>query len=314
MTKMIQLVVFVPVILMVALGLAAVRTVTPASFGWLVVFALNGVLLLMYAWRTWRLGGWLMTPSIARTFGCGVGLLMLFNVVAVFQDPAPFSLFCAVSAFLTVNTVLMLYVTIASDRAMRTLERQCAANVRASATMTVSSDLAAEPQASALPGRLGSPTAAAADVLPHGTDGGDSVLRAVEKALAPAPRFAEQGCWSVLSPALSQRQATAAADVVPQQSSGLWPAAPWLYAVCVASTAVLAVACWDKEAAYPNQGFGILLAVVVLDATLLLLRRSGLEMAPLSTCVFLVVLPRVSLAIFAGIWGCGRAARVTRSA
>ena len=129
LTKAVQMVVLAPFLLVFVFGCIAVTTVRPCTVGYGIVFALTGLLLGAYAFALWITNGWRMMSSVAWMFGTAFVLLLFYNILVVFKDPAPFSLFSATAAFLTLNMLGMIWIAFMYDPQLKKSFKQVTASL-----------------------------------------------------------------------------------------------------------------------------------------------------------------------------------------
>ncbi len=129
LTKAVQMVVLAPFLLVFVFGCIAVKSVSPSTVGLGIVFALTGILLMFYAGALWVTNGWRMMRSVAWMFAGAFILLVFYNVLVVFKDPAPFSLFSATAAFLTMNMLGMIWIAFMNDPQIKKSFKQVTASL-----------------------------------------------------------------------------------------------------------------------------------------------------------------------------------------
>jgi hypothetical protein len=129
LTKAVQMVVIAPFLLVFVFGCIACKSVRPSTVGLGIVFALTGLVLMAWAIALWVTNGWRMMRSVAWMFGASFILLLFYNVLVVFKDPAPFSLFSATAAFLTLNMLGMIWIAFMNDPQIKKSFKQVTASL-----------------------------------------------------------------------------------------------------------------------------------------------------------------------------------------
>ncbi len=129
LTKAVQMVVAAPFLLVFVFGCIAVTTVRPCTVGYGIVFALTGLLIGGYAIALWVTNGWRMMTSVAYMIATAFILLLFYNILVVFKDPAPFSLFSATAAFLTLNMLGMIWISFMYDPQLKKSFKQVTASL-----------------------------------------------------------------------------------------------------------------------------------------------------------------------------------------
>jgi hypothetical protein len=136
-TRGVQMFIAAPFLLLFVMGCIAVDTVAPKLVGLGMMFAVPALGLIAYGFALWILNGWRMMRSVAWMFAGGMLLLLFYNVLVVFHDPAPFSLFAAAAAFLTLNMLGMVWIAFMNDPQLKKSFKQVIASLTKNQKMNV---------------------------------------------------------------------------------------------------------------------------------------------------------------------------------
>ncbi|RQM26809.1 hypothetical protein B5M09_000746 [Aphanomyces astaci] len=285
-TMAVNVCVLAPFCILITWGATAVSTVTPPAVGFFLIFIGGGGLVGVYACVKWQRLGWRMTREIMSCMAaaCICGFLFLF--CSIFADPrvfyggTPIEFFSLTAFSLTLNMLPMIWLTFTNDKKiMKSLAQVLA-------VVTVGKKVGLLKKKFKSLGTVGLKLATATESLRH------------ERGIKPVSPFD-----ALLGPYYSVVRTIpgfALADILQSAFVNDKPtkANRRLYLTALAILVIYAIVGYVRSD-YPTQGIGILVTILLLDATLALVLRGHLTWSA-GYISLLMGLTRVSLVATCG--------------
>jgi hypothetical protein len=306
----IYLICAMPILLLIAWGVATIVLVTPPAFGFGLIFLGIGGLGTTYALLRWRRMGWRMTDAVLSLFAIAFASAFVFLFTATFADPRVFiggqnvDFFSLSCVFLTLNMMPMLWIAFTNDAKLSKSLTQVLAVVGASkkvnALKTKFKNL----------GTMGLKFASAKandqqqqqQTTPAAGLGGAS--RRARKESVFAPLMGDHYSVEQTIPGFNRADILQNAFVTSPEKKR--QANRRFYGAAVMTLVVYSfVACVRSD--YPSQAIGISVTIVLVDLCIYMLYRGNLTWSAGYT-VFLMGSVRVCLAATSGrYWILGHA-------